>query len=248
MTNAAVDALRTDHEALVDLVDTFTEEEWAAPSACEGWSVRDVLAHMTQLWRQVVDPGALPPPDPSGNSERTQDRWVEALRDVPVAEVVADYRKLGEQAIVALAGLQELDAPMDLGDLGTHPLHLVANAFSFDHYTHIRADLLAPRGPLDRPAPPAGEKHLAAAADWIVAGIPQMTPAAVTQPVELVLTGPGARTARFGPDGDPVATVTSTVPDLVLWSTRRQSWRDLDVHIDGDTAAAEHFCDEVHVF
>ena len=248
MTNAAVDALRADHEALVDLVDTFTEEEWAAPSACEGWSVRDVLAHMTQLWRQVVDPGALPPPDPSGVTERTQDRWVEALRDVPVEEVVADYRKLGEQAIEALAGLQALDAPMDLGDLGTHPLHLIANAFSFDHYTHIRADLLAPGGPLDRPVPPAGEKHLAAAADWIVAGIPQMTPAAVTRPIELVLTGPGARTARFGPEGDPVATVTSTVPDLVLWSTRRQGWRDLDVRIDGDTSAAEHFCDTVHVF
>jgi uncharacterized protein (TIGR03083 family) len=248
MTNAAVDALRADHEALVELVDTFTEEEWAAPSACEGWSVRDVLAHMTQLWRQVVDPGTLPPPDPSGVTERTQDRWVEALRHVPVEEVVADYRKLGEQAIEALAGLQALDSPMDLGDLGTHPLHLIANAFSFDHYTHIRADLLAPGGPLDRPVPPAGEKHLAAAADWIVAGIPQMTPAAVTRPIELVVTGPGARTARFGPDGDPVATVTSTVPDLVLWSTRRRSWRDLDVAIDGDIAAAEHFCDTVHVF
>src|SRR5687767_7182221 len=125
MTTAAVDALRADHEALADLVDTFTEQEWAAPSACEGWSVRDVLAHMTQLFRQVVDPGALPPPDPSGVTERTQDRWVEALRDVPVEDVVAEYRKLGEQAIEALAGLQGIDSPLDLGDLGTHPLHLV---------------------------------------------------------------------------------------------------------------------------
>jgi uncharacterized protein (TIGR03083 family) len=248
MTQAAVDALRADHEALTDLVATFTEQDWAAPSGCDGWSVRDLLGHMTQLFRQVVDPGALPPPDPSGLTERTMDRWVEALRDVPVDEVVADYRKLGEQAIGAVAGFQGIDAPIDLGDLGTHPLHLVANAFSFDHYTHIRADLLAPGGPIDRPVPPADERHLTAAAEWIVAGIPQMTPAAVTRTVGLVLTGPGARTARFGPDGDPVATITSTVPDLVLWSTRRRSWRDLDVHVDGDTAAAAHFCDEVHVF
>jgi hypothetical protein len=77
-----------------------------------------------------------------------------------------------------------------------------------------------------------------------------MTPAAVVRPVELVLTGPGGRTARLddGSGRGPVATITSTVPDLVLWSTRRQSWRDLDVRVTGDEAAAAHFCDEVHVF
>jgi uncharacterized protein (TIGR03083 family) len=247
MTTAAVDALRADHVALASMAGTLAPEEWAAPSACEGWAVRDVLGHMTQLFRQVVDPGALPPPDPSGSTERTQDRWVEALRELPVDEVVADYRRLGAQAIAALAGLQGNDTPIDLGDLGTHPMHLVANAFSFDHYTHIRADLLSPRGPLDRPAPPADERHLAAAADWIVAGIPQMSPGAVGEPVELVLTGPGGRTARLG-EGEPVVRVSSSIADLVLWSTGRRSWRDLDVRFDGDADAGARFCDAVHVF
>jgi uncharacterized protein (TIGR03083 family) len=247
MTTAAVDALRADHDALAAIAGTLTAEEWVAPSACEGWAVRDVLGHMTQLFRQVVDPGALPPPDPSGSTERTQDRWVEALRARPVDEVVADYRRLGEQAIAALAGLQGNDTPIDLGDLGTHPMHLVANAFSFDHYTHIRADLLSPRGPLDRPAPAADERHLAAAADWIVAGIPQMSPGAVREPVELVLTGPGGRAARLG-EGEPVVRVRSSVADLVLWSTGRRSWRDLEVTFDGDADAGARFCDAVHVF
>jgi uncharacterized protein (TIGR03083 family) len=248
MTTAAVDALRTDHHALAELAGTFSDEEWNAPSACDGWAVRDVIGHMTQLFRQVVDPTSLPPADESGSTERTQDRWVEALRDVPVDDVLGEYRALGEQAIAALEGLQSLDAPMDLGDLGTHPLHLIANAFSFDHYTHIRVDLLAPTGPIDRPAPPADERHLEAAADWIVAGIPQMSPAAVAEPVDLVLTGPGGRTAHLGPDGDAVATVTSSIPDLVLWSTGRRSWRDLDVAIAGDADAGARFCDAVHVF
>ncbi len=246
MTDAAVAALGADHEALVGLAATFTDDEWTAPSACEGWAVRDVVGHMTQLFREVVDPGSLPPADPSGLTERTQDRRVEALRNVPVAQVLDDYRSLGEQAITALAGLQGNATPMDFGDLGTHPLHLIANAFSFDHYTHIRADLLAPNGPLDRPVPPADERHLAAAADWIIAGIPQMSPASVSSPVELVLTGPGGRTARLGPDGEPVASVTSSIADLVLWSTRRRSWRDLDVKVDGDVGA--RFCESVHVF
>ena len=31
---------------LVDLLSTLTDEEWAAPSLCIDWSVRDVVAHM----------------------------------------------------------------------------------------------------------------------------------------------------------------------------------------------------------
>src|SRR5918997_3806101 len=197
MTPAAVEALRADREALSTLAQSFSDDGWATPSRCEGWTVRDLLAHMTQLFRQVVDPASLPPGHPSGSVERTQDVWVAALRDVPVQQVLDDYRALGEKAIAALAGLQGNDTPLDLGELGTHPIHLVANAFAFDHYTHIRVDLLAPTGPLDRPAPPADEPQLTAVTDWIVAGLPQMSPAAAAEPVELVLTGPGGRTLRY---------------------------------------------------
>jgi hypothetical protein len=170
------------------------------------------------------------------------------VRHQPVDEVLADYRRLGEQTLAGLEGLQGNDNPIDLADLGTHPLHLIANAFAFDHYTHIRADLLAPEGPLDHPAPPADAPHLGAVADWIVAGMPQMSPSAVTRPLDLVLTGPGGRTVHVGPAGDAVAAVTSSIDDLVRWSTGRRSWKELDVHIDGDSAAATHFCDTVHVF
>ena len=80
-----------------------------------------------------------------------------------------------------------------------------------------------------------------------MAGIPQMSPAAVAEPVDLDLTGPGGRVASLG-EGEPVARVTSSVPDLVLWATHRQPWRDLDVTISGDEAAATRFLDAVHVF
>ena len=32
---------------LADLMETFTEAEWATPSLCEGWRVREVAAHLT---------------------------------------------------------------------------------------------------------------------------------------------------------------------------------------------------------
>lgn len=252
MTVDAITALRADHEALAGLAATFTDDDWATETGCPGWATRDLLAHLVQLFRQVVDPGSLPPPDPSGSTERTQDRWVEALAEVPPAALLADYRALGADAIAALEGLQGNDAPLDLGDLGTHPLHLVANAFAFDHHTHIRVDLCAPLGPLRHPAPPAEARHLVAAVEWMEAGLPQMSADALAglgAPVALDVTGPGARTIRVGdPDASPAARVTTSVADLVLWGTRRRPWRDLDVTLDGDRALAVRFCDAVHVF
>jgi uncharacterized protein (TIGR03083 family) len=244
MTTAAVEALRADHAALAEMAATFTPEEWAAPSGCEGWSVQDLVAHMTQLFRSTVDPAGLPERDPQG-TERTMDRWVEALRGVPAAQVLEEYRSLGEQVLAVLPLLQGIEDPLDLGDLGTHPMHLGADAFAFDHYTHIRVDLLRPRGPIDREPPTVTDAHLEAAANWIVATIPQMSPEAVVAPIELVLTGPGGRTVRFGPEGEPVATITSTVDALVRWATGRGPWEEL-VEVQGDDAAAKHFCEHVH--
>jgi uncharacterized protein (TIGR03083 family) len=263
MTTAAIDALRADRAAITAIVETLDADDWAAPSGCDGWAVRDVIAHMAQLFRQVVEPASLPPGDPSGSTERTQDRWVEAMRPVPVEQVVADYVKLGDQATDRLAALQGNDNTIDLGDLGTHPLHLVANAFAFDHYAHLRLDLVAPRGPLAREAPPADERHLGAVVDWMVAGMPQMCTPALAElhtRVTLEITGPGGRTISVDPTTEggitvlqratetSVATIVTASTDLVAWGTRRRNWRELDVVIRGDTGVGERFCDAVHVF
>ncbi len=37
---------RAEREDLLDLLVTLTPEQWAAPSLCAGWSVRDVVAHV----------------------------------------------------------------------------------------------------------------------------------------------------------------------------------------------------------
>jgi hypothetical protein len=200
---------------------------------------------MTQLFQSVVDASALPEADPAG-TERTQDRWVEALRGLPPSEVLDRYRTLGAQVLVGLEAIQGVEDLLDLGDLGKHPMHLGADAFAFDHYTHLRVDLLAPTGPIGRPAPETTESHLEASANWILSALPQMSPEAVVAPIELVLTGPGGRTAHLGPDAAPVATVTSSVDALVRWATGRAAWWDLVV-ITGDDTAAKHFCEHVHV-
>lgn len=49
-----IDAQRAD---LADFLDTLTPEQWATPSLCPDWSVRDVAVHLTQsttAWPRMV--------------------------------------------------------------------------------------------------------------------------------------------------------------------------------------------------
>ena len=41
--------------AIVRLLENLTEDEWRRPSLCEGWTVRDVAAHLTLQQLTVVD-------------------------------------------------------------------------------------------------------------------------------------------------------------------------------------------------
>lgn len=263
MTREAVASLRADHDALLELAASFTPDEWAAPSDCAGWTVQDVVAHMTQVFRQMVDPASLPPGDPSGKTERNQDRYVEAMRSLTPQEVLEQYRSLGEQALPTLDGIQGVDSEIDMADLGRYPLHMVANALAFDHYTHLRVDILQPLGPIDRQAPPADELRLQPTLDWMLTGLPQMAPDALSwldAEVNLLISDPAARTVHVAPadgarvavrEGEAptgVASVHTSSTDFVVWATKRRDWRTLDVRLEGRTDVAERFCDSVHVF
>jgi uncharacterized protein (TIGR03083 family) len=251
MTMQAVQALRADSEALLATAESFTSDDWATPSGCATWSVQDVFTHLINLFLLVVDPTALPSVGANAGTEETQQRMVEARRDLSPAEVLEQYRETSAAALTVLELLQGNEAPLDLGDLGTHPMHLAANAYAFDHYTHIRADLFAPIGPLPHRAPPADDLRLGAALDWMIAGAPQMNSEALAHvggPVSVTLTGPGGRSVQLLGDGEPVATIESSSADFVLWGTKRRSWRDMPVTICGDQVAGAAFCDALHLY
>jgi uncharacterized protein (TIGR03083 family) len=250
MTVEAVHALRADSEALLAAAASFTEDDWATASGCAGWSVRDVFIHLDNLFRLVTDPSSLPQVDPAAGTEQTQHRLVEDRRGQSSAATLDAYRTSAAAALTVLEALQAVNDPIDLGDLGKHPTHMVANAYAFDHFTHIRADLLGPIGPLSAPAPPADAVRLGAVVDWMVAGAPQMNASALAEvhgPVSLTLTGPAARTVQFLGEGEPAAAVTSSTADFVLCATRRRPWREMAVEVTGDHTAAAAFCDALHV-
>jgi uncharacterized protein (TIGR03083 family) len=244
----AIAALEADRAALLGICRGLAESDFSAESGCAGWSVKDVVAHMGALFQIAVDPAALP--DTTGlPTERAQDVLVESRRAWSAEQVVADYAAVSEEALGRLAGLDGLDMQLSLGDLGTYPAHVLPSAYAFDHYTHIRADLFAPRGPLTGPPPPSDEMRLAPALDWVEAALAQQNPAAMDAlqgALDLVVRGPGARTIRLG-SGEVTARITSDTSAFILWITARAGWDEVGADSEGDDgqlAAAR----SLHVF
>lgn len=233
--STAVDALRSDRDELLRICDGFSPGEWAAPSGCPGWSVQDLVSHLAVLYWAAVDPSALPDVGHAG-TERSQDIYVESRRGMAPAQVLDDYRAVSEKAFGVLADLSEADFDIPLGDIGTYPASLVPNAYVFDHYTHIRADLFTPRGPLEGPTPAAGRLHMSHVLDWIEAALPQQNAVALgalIAPVEISVKGSAPRTIRLGPEGPPAARVESDFDNCVRWTTQRGTWEELGVAASG---------------
>ncbi|WP_409329616.1 maleylpyruvate isomerase family mycothiol-dependent enzyme [Trujillonella humicola] len=263
MSEAGVAAARELGAHYAEVVENLTPGEWRSPSRCAGWSVQDLVAHTGSNFRVLVVP---PDPDAAApeveTAEQLQELLVAQRRSWSSAEVAAEFRDNLEPALAALAAMQEepvASAGITLTDLGTYPMHALADAFAFDLWCHLTVDLLAPGGPVDRPAPAADDALLGPAIGWMLTGLPQMCPSVaevLDRPLGLRLTGPGGGEWTLVPGGpslavveglqDPAATATSAATDFVLWGTTRTPWRD-SVRVDGDRGYAERVLDRVDI-
>jgi uncharacterized protein (TIGR03083 family) len=232
----AIEAVAADRTALLDICDGLTDEQWQGPAGCAGWRVQDVVTHLANLCWLVVDQTRLP--DMSGlPTEQAQEAAVQARRGMSSADALADYAEVSKSALDKLAEIAALDIEVPLGDLGTYPAVVLPAAYSFDHYTHIRADLFPPRGSLAGEPPTSDELRVRSALDWIAAALPQQNAAAAGAcTLEIEVTGTGARSIKFG-HGQAAATIRSDGPALVRWITQRGTWADLGVQVAGDSSA-----------
>jgi uncharacterized protein (TIGR03083 family) len=235
-SGTAIDTVRADGDALLAIGADLTDEQWQAPSGCEGWRVQDVVTHLANLFWLLSDPAKLP--GLAGlPTEQAQEMAVQARRGMSGPEALADYGQARGPALVKLAELAALDIEVPLGDLGSYPAALLPTAYSFDHYTHIRADLFGPRGPLTVTPLPSGSRRIEPVLDWIEAALPQQNPAAATASrLEIKVTGIGARSIAFG-SGQPSATISGDALPIVRWVTQRGSFEQLGVQAVGDEEA-----------
>ena len=263
MSTLAVEGLRAERDATLTIAKSLTDDEWNASSDCDGWAVRDVIAHMASILHGVVDPSVMP--DLSGGTENGMEVPVAERRAWTVEEVLAEYETYSGQVADLAATLQDpplSETLLPMGDLGTHPMALMPSTFVFDGYCHLRNDILRPNGPIDRPEPPRDDMRLQPTVEWMLAGLPWMCAsqlAFVDRPITLTLEGTGGGTWTIGPGGDEgrvlvrdgaatdaVAGVTSSTHDFVIWGTQRRPWSTL-TKITGDASYAGRVLDGIKI-
>ncbi|MET0704386.1 MAG: maleylpyruvate isomerase N-terminal domain-containing protein [Mycobacterium sp.] len=263
MSAEGIRALRVAAADAFDVAAELNAEQWTTPSAAEGWSVKDVFIHLGSLLEllQAAVNGAESPP-----------LGIEAINEQVVAErrnwtssvaiqFLRDQLDSGLELFSSLQSEPLASTTTQMLDLGTYPLHAIADMFAFDFVTHLRYDVLAPRGPIALSVPDLDEDRMSAAISWLMGGLEQMQPALaarVTSPLALVLTGPGGRSVlldgRSGtltvtepPTTVPAAaTVISTTEDFLAWSTKRAPWASA-VRVDGDLDLARGFLNAVNL-
>ena len=263
MTAAGLRAARELGATYAEVVASLAPEDWARPSRCAGWSVQDLVAHTGSNFRVIAEP-----PDPSApppavdTAEELQELLVAERRGWTSEAAAAEFQQYLDPAMAAMAAMQDeplAAVPLTLTDLGTYPLHLLADAFAFDLWCHLTVDLLAPTGPVQRARPEPTDDLLGPGVGWMLAGLPQMCPSVSTvldRPLGLRLTGPGGGEWTLVPGEpaltvvpglqQPAATASSTAVDFVLWGTTRTPWREV-VRVDGDEGYAERVLDEVDI-
>jgi len=263
VSKEAVVALRLAVDEVKSVVSTLTDEEWSRPSGCAGWSVRDLVAHMSSNYKETVDPSPPPAEPVQLPAERMMDLLVEPRKDWTNQQILAEYLDYCDKAVDVLASFQDeplASTVIPLADLGSYPMHQLADAYAFDHYCHLRIDLLAPRGPIERSVPAADATRIGPAVRWMITGMPQMQQnlgTSLSAPIVLVLTGPSGGEWTIAPSGSDivvttgasaaaVATVSSSGHAFVDWGTQRSNWRG-HCSVAGDESVVARFLDALNI-
>lgn len=249
---------------LVEVATALTPQQWDIETAATGWSVKDVFIHIGTLLEllQTAVSGAQAPPV---GVEQLNDLVVAQHREWTTVQTVDFLQEQLDSAVSTFTALQEeplASALAPMLDLGSYPLHAIADMFTFDMITHLRWDVLGPRGPIPDQLAPLDEVRLVPAVSWLIGGLAQMQPdlaGHVRAPIVLQLTGPAARSVLLKSSasglvvsedpqdfGGAAATITSTSENFLAWSTTRVPWSPV-TSIAGDTAVAADFLDTVNL-
>jgi len=263
MSQEGLVALQIAVDEVKSVITTLTDEEWSRQSGCTGWTVRDLVAHMSSNYKETVDPSPAPVEPINLPVERMMDMLVDARESWTNQQILDEYLAHCDEAVAVLGSFQEeplASTVISLADLGSYPMNQLADAYAFDHYCHLRIDLLAPDGPIERKVPNADATRLKPAIGWMITGMPHMQAnlgAALSAPITLTLTGPGGGVWTIAPAGNDimvtegknpgnVAEVSSNGHGFIDWGTKRSDWRE-HCKVTGDNAVAAQFLDALNI-
>ncbi|HEX7301336.1 maleylpyruvate isomerase family mycothiol-dependent enzyme [Lentzea sp.] len=153
--------------AAADLVGGLTEAQWACPSLCAGWTVREVAAHLTLGPRMTVGATLGAFARARGSFNRMVDRTARAEALRPTGEIVSQLRGIvGSRRLAPGQSLKNalMDAMVHLDDMAL-PLG-VDHSMPIDAAVVAADDLWRMGFPFHARRRFAGHRLVATDADW----------------------------------------------------------------------------------
>jgi len=225
-----------------DLGARLTAEQWRTPSACTGWTVADLVAHLIDIEQVLLD-DPRPDHEPDWDSMSWVDRdlsrftevGVDARRGLPQEQVIAELRDTTERRMAQIeAGPHDLDALVP-GFFGKQtPIGRQLSRRIFDSWAHLQ-DMRVALG-IDE-----GWESIAGRVvrGQLIDGAEHAWSTLDKAPLDavcIVLTDIG-ETISFG-DSPEITTISMTWPDFFARTCGRVASDDPDwlsrVQIDGD--------------
>lgn len=242
-----VQGWRESAEAVLSLVDDLTPEQWATPTDCPGWTVKDVVAHLAHL--EAVLAGLVPDVTSDGRGEIVShytEAGVAARRGRAPADDVAELSAAvarREEQLTDLPDDPTEVAPKTPGDVGWTWDTLLRNR-CIDLWVHEQ-DL---RRALDRPggfdgtaaqvvtmAFSFGMPYVVGKKVKPVAGTTVQWTVTGQVPVDLaVRVGDDGRASRVDEIDGPVTELTMSTEAFTTLAAGRRRADQLDVTITGD--------------
>ena len=138
--------MQSEQAAWLALLDEIGEENMTQPEAASGWSIKDIVAHLTGWRRRTVlrfraalDPTVDMTPDYPAELDEDDEvdeinAWIyQANRDRPLADVLNDSREVFQQLVAEVSALsdEQLNDPQRFPWLEGERL---TGAFIFGHF------------------------------------------------------------------------------------------------------------------
>ena len=236
-------ALAEQHAELYGLVAGLDEAQWQRPSRCEGWSVADVVLHLSQTDELAIGSASgqfsealgtlahgIGPP---GNVDDGADLMVARDRGQPGSSVLERW-KTGADHLRALLGATDPHARVVwvAGELSARTLATTRLAECWIHTGDVAEALNVELVPGDR------LRHIARLAWRTLPYAFARSGRELTGPVAFELVGPNGDPWRFEPDDPPLTKVAGPAVDLCLVAARRADPATTTLVADGPDAAA----------
>ena len=150
---AATNALAETWHSLADACQELSETEWALPTECPGWDVKDQLSHLIGIERALMGEPAPDCEGPFGEHVRndfavSNEPWIVVRHPLTGAAVRAEFVEVAETRLAQLEGYGDEEwAEVHRSPVGKLPLADFMGIRVFDSWVHEQDA----RRALDRP-------------------------------------------------------------------------------------------------